>query len=239
MEAVGELPIPPYLNRESQESDNVTYQTVYSKVNGSVAAPTAGLHFTDNVLNAIDAHGIEREELTLHVGAGTFKPVKSEDISGHDMHTEYICVKRSTIENLIKHNASAIAVGTTSVRTLESLYYIGARLDKQPEAAESQLHITQWEPYDTHPTIQPVDALQNIVDYLDRNGLNAIHCSTQIIIAPGYDYKIVKMLVTNFHQPQSTLLLLVSAFVHGDWKKSMTTRLSTISVSSAMVTALY
>lgn len=219
LEAVGELPIPPYLNRESQESDNVTYQTVYSKVNGSVAAPTAGLHFTDNVLNAIDAHGIEREELTLHVGAGTFKPVKSEDISGHDMHTEYICVKRSTIENLIKHNASAIAVGTTSVRTLESLYYIGARLDKQPEAAESQLHITQWEPYDTHPTIQPVDALQNIVDYLDRNGLNAIHCSTQIIIAPGYDYKIVKMLVTNFHQPQSTLLLLVSAFVHGDWKK--------------------
>lgn len=219
LEAVGELPIPPYLNRESQESDNVTYQTVYSKVNGSVAAPTAGLHFTDNVLNAIDAHEIEREELTLHVGAGTFKPVKSEDISGHDMHTEYICVKRSTIENLIKHNASAIAVGTTSVRTLESLYYIGARLDKQPEAAESQLHITQWEPYDTHPTIQPVDALQNIVDYLDRNGLNAIHCSTQIIIAPGYDYKIVKMLVTNFHQPQSTLLLLVSAFVHGDWKK--------------------
>lgn len=219
LEAVGELPIPPYLNRESQESDNVTYQTVYSKVNGSVAAPTAGLHFTDNVLNAIDAHGIEREELTLHVGAGTFKPVKSEDISGHDMHTEYICVKRSTIENLIKHNASAIAIGTTSVRTLESLYYIGARLDKQPEAAESQLHITQWEPYDTHPTIQPVDALQNIVDYLDRNGLNAIHCSTQIIIAPGYDYKIVKMLVTNFHQPQSTLLLLVSAFVHGDWKK--------------------
>jgi S-adenosylmethionine:tRNA ribosyltransferase-isomerase len=219
LEAVGELPIPPYLNRESQESDNVTYQTVYSKVNGSVAAPTAGLHFTDNVLNAIDAHGIEREELTLHVGAGTFKPVKSEDISGHDMHTEYICVKRSTIENLIKHNASAIAVGTTSVRTLESLYYIGARLDKQPEAAESQLHITQWEPYDTHPTIQPVDALQNIVDYLDRNGLNAIHCSTQIIIAPGYDYKIVEMLVTNFHQPQSTLLLLVSAFVHGDWKK--------------------
>lgn len=219
LEAVGELPIPPYLNRESQESDNVTYQTVYSKVNGSVAAPTAGLHFTDNVLNAIDAHEIEREELTLHVGAGTFKPVKSEDISGHDMHTEYICVKRSTIENLIKHNASAIAVGTTSVRTLESLYYIGARLDKQPEAAESQLHITQWEPYDTHPTIQPVDALQNIVDYLDRNGQNAIHCSTQIIIAPGYDYKIVKMLVTNFHQPQSTLLLLVSAFVHGDWKK--------------------
>lgn len=219
LEAVGELPIPPYLNRDSQESDNVTYQTVYSKVNGSVAAPTAGLHFTNSVLDTIDAHGIEREELTLHVGAGTFKPVKSEEISGHDMHTEYICVKRSTIENLIKHDASAIAVGTTSVRTLESLYYIGARLNGNPDATEEQLHIDQWEPYDTHPTIKPVDALQNIVDYLDRNGLNAIHCSTQIIIAPGYDYKIVKMLVTNFHQPQSTLLLLVSAFVHGDWKK--------------------
>lgn len=219
LEAVGELPIPPYLNRDSQESDNITYQTVYSKVNGSVAAPTAGLHFTDNVLNAIDARGIEREELTLHVGAGTFKPVKSEEISGHDMHTEYICVKRSTIENLIKHNASAIAVGTTSVRTLESLYYIGVKLNGHPDETEEQLHIAQWEPYDTHPTIKPVDALQNIVDYLDKNGLNAIHCSTQIIIAPGYDYKIVKMLVTNFHQPQSTLLLLVSAFVHGDWKK--------------------
>ena len=219
LEAVGELPIPPYLNRDSQESDNVTYQTVYSKVNGSVAAPTAGLHFTNSVLDTIDAHGIEREELTLHVGAGTFKPVKSEEISGHDMHTEYICVKRSTIENLIKHDASAIAVGTTSVRTLESLYYIGARLNGNPDATEEQLHIDQWEPYDTHPTIKSVDALQNIVDYLDRNGLNAIHCSTQIIIAPGYDYKIVKMLVTNFHQPQSTLLLLVSAFVHGDWKK--------------------
>ena len=219
LEQVGELPIPPYLNRNTEESDKITYQTVYSKIKGSVAAPTAGLHFTSKVLDDIDNHGIERDELTLHVGAGTFKPVKSEKIAGHGMHTEYICVRRSTLENLIRHDAHAIAVGTTSVRTLESLYYIGARLAENPDATEEQLHIEQWEPYDTHPTISPVSALQDIVNYLDRNGLSSLHGSTQIIIAPGYEYKIVKMLVTNFHQPQSTLLLLVSAFVHGDWKK--------------------
>ena len=219
LESVGELPIPPYLNRETQESDKVTYQTVYSKIKGSVAAPTAGLHFTDEVLRSIDEHGIEREELTLHVGAGTFKPVKSDEISGHDMHTEYICVQRKTLLKLIEHDACAIAVGTTSVRTLESLYYIGVRLADNPDATEEQLHIDQWEPYDTKPGLAPVDAIRNIVDYLDRNGLSSLHGSTQIIIAPGYDYKIVKMLVTNFHQPQSTLLLLVSAFVNGDWRK--------------------
>ena len=219
LEGVGELPIPPYLNRETQDSDKVTYQTVYSKIKGSVAAPTAGLHFTDEVLHSIDASGIEREELTLHVGAGTFKPVKSDEIAGHAMHTEYICVSRNTLERLIAHDACAIAVGTTSVRTLESLYYIGARLADNPDASEEQLHIDQWEPYDTHPALTPVEALRNVLDYLDRNGLNALHGSTQIIIAPGYEYKVVKMLVTNFHQPQSTLLLLVSAFVHGDWRK--------------------
>lgn len=219
LENVGELPIPPYLNRETQESDKVTYQTVYAKIKGSVAAPTAGLHFTDDVLKAIDTHGIEREELTLHVGAGTFKPVKSEEIAGHDMHTEYISVRKETIEKLIKHDACAIAVGTTCVRTLESLYYIGARLSENPNATEEELHVDQWEPYDTSPQLTPVEALQNIIDYLDRNGINTYHGSTQIIIAPGYIYKIVKMLVTNFHQPQSTLLLLVSAFVNGDWRK--------------------
>ena len=184
-----------------------------------MSARPAGWHFTSKVLDDIDNHGIERDELTLHVGAGTFKPVKSEKIAGHGMHTEYICVRRSTLENLIRHDAHAIAVGTTSVRTLESLYYIGARLAENPDATEEQLHIEQWEPYDTHPTISPVSALQDIVNYLDRNGLSSLHGSTQIIIAPGYEYNIVKMLVTNFHQPQSTLLLLVSAFVHGDWKK--------------------
>ena len=219
LDAVGELPIPPYLNRETQESDKKTYQTVYSKIKGSVAAPTAGLHFTERVLADLDAHGIDREELTLHVGAGTFKPVKSKEIEGHEMHTEYISVHRQTLEKLIAHEGRAIAVGTTSVRTLASLYYMGAKLAEHPDATEEELHVNQWEPYDTHPTLTAVEAIRNVLNYLERNHLNALHSSTQIIIAPGYEYKIVKMLVTNFHQPQSTLLLLVSAFLHGDWRK--------------------
>ena len=183
-----------------------------------MAAPTAGLHFTDDVLKAVDERGIDREELTLHVGAGTFKPVKSEEIEGHSMHTEYYCVKRHTIEKLIRHQAQAIAVGTTSVRTLESLYYMGVKLEKHPDANEDELHVEQWEPYQQEQQpIEPLKALQNILSWLDRHDKAALHGSTQIIIAPGYEYKIVKMLVTNFHQPQSTLLLLVSAFVKGDW----------------------
>ena len=224
LETIGELPIPPYLNRETVESDKTTYQTVYSKIKGSVAAPTAGLHFTDEVLKQLDAQGIDREELTLHVGAGTFKPVKSQEIDGHEMHSEYIVVRRSTLEKLVRHDCAAIAVGTTSVRTLESLYYIGVKLQANPDATENQLHVNQWEPYDGGRDghlvdgITPIQAVRNILNYLDRNQLEALHTSTQIIIAPGYDYKIVRMLVTNFHQPQSTLLLLVSAFVHGDWR---------------------
>ena len=219
LEAVGELPIPPYLNRETQESDKRTYQTVYSKIKGSVAAPTAGLHFTERVLKALDERGIDREELTLHVGAGTFKPVKSEEIEGHEMHTEYISVNRSTIEKLIAHDGQTVAVGTTSVRTLESLYYIGILIHQNPEANQEELHVKQWMPYEPHPALSPKESLQCILDYLNRHDMEALHTSTQIIIAPGYDYKIVKKIVTNFHQPQSTLLLLVSAFVKGDWKK--------------------
>ena len=225
LEAVGELPIPPYLNRKTEESDKTTYQTVYSKIKGSVAAPTAGLHFTDAVLKDLDAHGIDREEVTLHVGAGTFKPVKSLEIEGHQMHTEYIVVHRRSLQELIKHECRVIAVGTTSVRTIESLYYMGVHLLKHPEANEEELHVKQWDPYELSEDgnlvdgITPMQAIQAIIDYLDRNGLDALHSSTQIIIAPGYQYKIVKMLVTNFHQPQSTLLLLVSAFLKGDWKK--------------------
>ena len=225
LETVGELPIPPYLNRKTEESDKTTYQTVYSKIKGSVAAPTAGLHFTDAVLKDLDAHGIDREEVTLHVGAGTFKPVKSLEIEGHQMHTEYIVVHRRSLEKLIKHECRVIAVGTTSVRTIESLYYMGVHLLKHPEANEEDLHVNQWDPYELSEDgnlvdgITPMQSIQAIIDYLDRNGLEALHSSTQIIIAPGYQYKIVKMLVTNFHQPQSTLLLLVSAFLKGDWKK--------------------
>lgn len=230
LDAVGELPIPPYLNRKTEESDKTTYQTVYSKIKGSVAAPTAGLHFTDRVLRSLDEKGIERDELTLHVGAGTFKPVKSELIEGHEMHSEYIVVHRHTFERLLRHDCRAIAVGTTSVRTLESLYYIGVKLQANPDAQEEDLHVSQWEPYDLEHDAdglvivggEPVSqrqAISNVMAYLERNDLEVLHGSTQIIIAPGYKYKIVKALITNFHQPQSTLLLLVSAFVNGDWRR--------------------
>ncbi len=222
LEVFGELPIPPYLNRETQESDKETYQTVYSKIKGSVAAPTAGLHFTPRVLDALREKGVALEELTLHVGAGTFKPVKSEEIEGHEMHTEYISVNRSTLEKLVAHEGKAIAVGTTSVRTLESLYHIGVTLLHNPNATEEDLHVKQWQPYETAletAATPAVDALQAIIVYLDRHHMETLHSSTQIIIAPGYEYRIVKAMVTNFHQPQSTLLLLVSAFLHGDWRK--------------------
>ena len=233
IDAVGELPIPPYLNRKAEESDKTTYQTVYSKIKGSVAAPTAGLHFTERVLADLDQHGIEREELTLHVGAGTFKPVKSNTIGDHQMHTEYVAVRRHTIERLLAHNGEAIAVGTTSVRTLESLYYMGLKAMRNPDIREEDLHVNQWEPYEdetscqcsqkeAEPSARGMSAkvvLQALLDWMVRKELTVLHSSTQIIIAPGYEYKIVKMLITNFHQPQSTLLLLVSAFVKGDWHK--------------------
>lgn len=215
----GELPIPPYLHRKTEESDLKTYQTVYSKIKGSVAAPTAGLHFTPEVLADLDAKGFGREELTLHVGAGTFKPVKSETIEGHEMHTEYISVRRSTIEQVMQNFGKIIAVGTTSVRTLESLYYIGVTLATHPDATSEELVVRQWMPYeDANNRLTPTEALQNILDYLDKHQLNTLITATQIIIAPGYEFKIVKGIVTNFHQPKSTLLLLISAFVKGDWK---------------------
>ena len=184
-----------------------------------MAAPTAGLHFSDDVLKVLDDKGIERQEVTLHVGAGTFKPVKSAEIGGHEMHTEYICVKREVLESIIAHDAEVVAVGTTSVRTIESLYFIGSKLAENPEIPEEQLHVNQWEPYEKSHTVSPKDALQNIIDYLDRNNLSSLHTSTQIIIAPGYEYKYVRRLITNFHQPQSTLLLLVSAFLKGHWRE--------------------
>ena len=214
LEATGELPIPPYLNRNTEQSDLTTYQTVYSKIKGSVAAPTAGLHFTPEVLSALDAHGIDREEVTLHVGAGTFKPVKSEEIGDHDMHTEHIAVRRETIEKLIRYEGKAIAVGTTSVRTLESLYYMGILAMQGKE----DLHVEQWMPYESDTKgIDTCQALSALLEYMDKRNIDVLHSSTQIIIAPGYDFHIVRVMITNFHQPQSTLLLLVSAFVKGDW----------------------
>ena len=219
LDAAGVLPIPPYLHRETEKSDLVTYQTVYSKIKGSVAAPTAGLHFTPEVLAEVDAHGIGREEVTLHVGAGTFKPVKSETIEGHEMHTEFISVRRSSIERIQKNLGKIIAVGTTSVRTLESLYYIGVKLTSHPDATSEELVVNQWMPYEAENNRIPVaEALQHILDYLDRHQADKLVTATQIIIAPGYEFKIVRGIITNFHQPKSTLLLLISAFVKGNWR---------------------
>ena len=219
LEAAGELPIPPYLNRATEESDTRTYQTVYSKVKGSVAAPTAGLHFTPAVLEALTAAGVEREEVTLHVGAGTFKPVKSELIADHEMHEEYIEVRKALLEKLIAAGGSAVAVGTTSVRTLESLYFLGELVAENPAITQDELHVGQWTPYNREHSLSTVEALEALVAWLERNGLDRVHSHTQIMIAPGYTFRIVKAIVTNFHQPKSTLLLLVSAFVKGEWRK--------------------
>lgn len=213
LEAIGEIPIPPYLNRGTESTDSADYQTVYSHIDGSVAAPTAGLHFTDEVLAECDKRGITRRELTLHVGAGTFQPVKSENIGEHEMHHEFISVQRSLLVDLINAEGPVVAVGTTSVRTLESLYYVGQVLETNPDADEEMLTVKQWMPYSTPCKISTKKALQNVVDYLDRHHAEAYMGSTQLMIAPGFQYRIISGMITNFHQPQSTLLLLVSAFV--------------------------
>lgn len=220
LDAIGELPIPPYLNRETEEKDKQTYQTVYSRIKGSVAAPTAGLHFTEKELQALRDKNVDLEYITLHVGAGTFKPVKSETIEGHDMHTEFISVPRKVIENILNHlkssSAPLVAVGTTSVRTLESLFYIGYKLSLNPDAHAEELVVHQWEPYDISYSLSTIEALENIIAYLERTGEENLVTATQILIAPGFQFRLVKTIVTNFHMPQSTLLLLVSAFVDGD-----------------------
>lgn len=220
LDAAGVLPIPPYLHRETEISDLQTYQTVYARVKGSVAAPTAGLHFTPEVFQALDAKGIGREEITLHVGAGTFKPVKTATLAGHRMHTEYFSVHRQTIVRLLECADHVIAVGTTSVRTLESLYYIGVQLYNNPLSGEEALSVAQWAPYKKaiSSPISTTEALQRILRFMDEQATDCLTASTRLLIAPGYTFRIVRGMVTNFHQPQSTLLLLVSAFVKGNWK---------------------
>lgn len=216
IEAAGEIPIPPYLNRATEESDLRDYQTVYSHIEGSVAAPTAGLHFTPRVLEEIDKRDIPRRELTLHVGAGTFQPVKSDTIGNHQMHSEFISVERGLIEELAATDREVIAVGTTSVRTLESLYHFGCMVAQGLEPT----NLPQWYPYESgHPALSTKEALEKLADYLRKHGLERLVASTCIIIAPGYRYRVVKGMITNFHQPQSTLLLLVSAFVDGRWRE--------------------
>ena len=220
LDEVGEVPIPPYLNRKTEESDKTTYQTVYSRIKGSVAAPTAGLHFTERVLEDIRGRGIETDEVTLHVGAGTFLPVKTADANEHTMHSEFIAVPRETIAHIQAKLGKIVAVGTTSMRTLESLYWIGLKLRDHEitRSRDFEIKVNQFEPYEQQSTLSAHDALQSLLDWMDATGQDVLHGETQIMIKPGYEFKIVDQLITNFHQPQSTLLLLVSAFVHGDWK---------------------
>lgn len=215
LDLLGELPIPPYLNRKTQESDKTTYQTVYSKVKGSVAAPTAGLHFTPEVISALHDKGIKTMELTLHVGAGTFQPVKAEEIGGHAMHAEKIEVSREFIENLIENLGNIVAVGTTSVRTLESLYYLGVQLHN----GDTSLLVNQWEPYESEKVLTAREALEAILNYMEKTQSNILYATTQIMIVPGYKFNIVNVLITNFHQPKSTLLLLLAAFVGEKWRE--------------------
>jgi S-adenosylmethionine:tRNA ribosyltransferase-isomerase len=220
LDAAGKLPIPPYLHRETEESDLQTYQTVYSKIKGSVAAPTAGLHFTPELLESLKSQGIQMADITLHVGAGTFMPVKTDTIDEHTMHTEYFSVHRRTILLLLENIGQIIAVGTTSVRTLESLYPIGVALYENPDVSPEELMVKQWVPYETSQNlIAPMKSLQQILNYMDRRQLDQLVSATQIMIVPGYVFRMIRGMITNFHQPQSTLLLLVSAFVNGNWKE--------------------
>ena len=214
LEACGRIPIPPYLNRDSEASDEVRYQTVYSKEEGSVAAPTAGLHFTDGILQALREKGVRMSEVTLHVGAGTFRPVKAETIGGHDMHTEHLVISRPLVESLKRKEKEIIAVGTTSVRTLESLYWMGV---KRLEGAEEFFTLEQWEAYTlpSHYSLQ--QAMEALEGWFDETGQELLKARTTIIIVPGYRFRVLDAMFTNFHQPQSTLLLLVGAAVGEDW----------------------
>lgn len=215
LEICGSIPIPPYLNRDTEAIDQERYQTLYARFRGSVAAPTAGLHFTQEVLERIKAKGVDMETVCLHVGAGTFLPVKSSEISGHTMHREPFVVRRAFIEDLRRGGRPVIAVGTTSVRTLESLYYVGVKCieNGQPE------DIGQWMPYEKDYSYSLEESLDAVLEYLDSKSLDELKAGTRIIIVPGYRFRVVDILVTNFHQPKSTLLLLISAFVDGDWRK--------------------
>ena len=224
LEQAGQIPIPPYLNRESQQSDERSYQTVYSRIEGSVAAPTAGLHFTPAVLQSIDEKQIKRQEVTLHVSASTFQPVKSEQMDGHPMHLEFISVEASLIEDLLKYEGRITAVGTTSVRTLESLYWFGVHLLESDtmqsnSVEESVWTLHQWYPYEEHQDYSMQQALQALLDNMHAKGETQFTASTRLLIAPGYTFRVVSDIITNFHQPQSTLLLLVSAYVGEDWRK--------------------
>ena len=218
LEELGRIPIPPYLNRESEEIDNTRYQTVYARYEGSVAAPTAGLHFTEKLMADMRDAGFAFEGVTLHVGAGTFLPVKDDNAADHPMHTEHFSVTRATLENMLSHAESIVAVGTTSVRTLESLTALAWRIRQEGSVHEERV-VGQWELYDIPESFRGAEVLATLVEYMREKGIEQIKAATQIMITPlGYHFRIVRYIITNFHQPKSTLLLLVSAYVGGDWQ---------------------
>jgi S-adenosylmethionine:tRNA ribosyltransferase-isomerase len=227
IEAAGEMPIPPYLNREAEAIDDDRYQTTYARIDGSVAAPTAGLHFTEEVLQKMKSHHIATAELTLHVGAGTFQPVKSERVAEHDMHTETVYVTREFLEKLMLHEGRVIAVGTTSVRSLESLYWLGAALSESPESSgipdtpsnELPFHVGQWQPYTTAPDLSPAESMGCLLKWMEEHHAPHIAFTTSIIIVPGYRFRMISGMFTNFHQPRSTLLLLIAAFLGPGWRE--------------------
>ena len=218
IDTMGVIPLPPYLNREAEKEDNDRYQTVYAHQEGSVAAPTAGLHFTPELLDSLRARGVETDFITLHVGAGTFKPVSSETIGEHEMHVEQIEIARGNIQRVLDHlGRPVIPVGTTTVRTLESVYWFGVRLQASPDL--DAMHVEQWDPYTLEERhVDTATAYRNVLQWMDRHGIETLHGDTRLMIAPGYKYHVVSGLVTNFHQPKSTLLLLVSALVGDAWR---------------------
>jgi len=219
IDAAGHIPLPPYIKRKDELADVTSYQTVYSRIKGSIAAPTAGLHFTEEVLDTLSKCGIISTELTLHVGAGTFQPVRSGKITDHEMHSEHFCVSRETIDLLIKNQGKIIAVGTTSLRTLESLYWLGVQILEKPFRLDNEYSVSQWEPYLSRNRVPVKSSLDALSDHMERRHLDVLCASTRILIVPGYEFMMIQGLITNFHQPKSTLLLLVSAWVGNDWKR--------------------
>ncbi len=213
----GAIPLPPYIKREADKSDAERYQTIYAHTEGSVAAPTAGLHFTAEIFKKIKAKNIQTDFLTLHVGAGTFKPVKSENLEGHQIHAEFITISKKTIQNILQHlSENIIPVGTTSLRTIETIYWLGVKIGS---GEKNNLTIAQWEPYDLNKNIPVEQALQTLLDFMNGKNLERLITKTQLMIAPSYQIKIANALITNFHQPQSTLLLLIAALIGNDWRK--------------------
>jgi S-adenosylmethionine:tRNA ribosyltransferase-isomerase len=222
LESCGRLPLPPYLNRGLTPEDHTRYQTIYANQQGAVAAPTAGLHFTEQVMDSLKAKGVKTDYLTLHVGAGTFKPVKAETMETHEMHAEQIFISNSFLKHLLAHLIAGdpvIPVGTTSMRSLETLFWLGVKVIQNPEISIQELNVTQWQAYETNEAPSAIEAIEGLLKFMHRNKQEYLHATTQIIIAPGYTFKICQGLVTNFHQPESTLLLLVSALIGDNWHK--------------------